>query len=283
MSLIDYIFEVEIQMDRAIQKVQDSRYYIHTNQTKFNKLLEDAIKIFKFCEHEGGSRSITNIEKKAHIMYLRVLLIKHEANKIFKKLSQPNLVDDEINILKKELSKKSIKISEWEKSTFGEIQTYYEDAGLKILEARLNRKKHLVKGLRKITEAILIYERIKYLLKERLEIVEENQVLTEEETIIRDKEQELYNRCNQSLNATIKLKEEISKALSQLKQKGIQQEDLIKISDLTQEYGVDLYDVIVDTFKQDTETKNALIDTLEKIEDIFNQYDNWKEADLTVF
>lgn len=216
-------------------------------------------------------------------MYLRVLLIKHEANKIFKKLSQPNLIDDEINTLKKELSKKSIKISEWEKSTFGEIQTYYEDAGLKILEARLNRKKHLVKGLRKITEAILIYERIKYLLKERLEIVEENQVLTEEETIIRDKEQELYNRCNQSLNATIKLKEEISKALSQLKQKGIQQEDLIKISDLTQEYGVDLYDVIVDTFKQDTETKNALIDTLEKIEDIFNQYDNWKEADLTVF
>ena len=282
-SLIDYIFEVEIQMDRAIQKVQDSRYYIHTNQTKFNKLLEDAIKIFKFCEHEGGSRSITNIEKKAHIMYLRVLLIKHEANKIFKKLSQPNLIDDEINILKKELSKKSIKISEWEKSTFGEIQTYYEDAGLKILEARLNRKKHLVKGLRKITEAILIYERIRYLLKERLEIVEENQVLTEEETIIRDKEQELYNRCNQSLNATIKLKEEISKALSQLKQKGIQQEDLTKISDLTQEYGVNLYDVIVDTFKQDTETKNALIDTLEKIEDIFNKYDNWKEADLTVF
>ncbi|MFW9867230.1 MAG: MFS transporter, partial [Candidatus Thorarchaeota archaeon] len=77
-SLIDYIFEVEIQMDRAIQKVQDSRYYIHTNQAKFNELLEDALKIFKFCEYEGVSRSITNIEKKAHIMYLRVLLINHE-------------------------------------------------------------------------------------------------------------------------------------------------------------------------------------------------------------
>jgi len=44
-----------------------------------------------------------------------------------------------------------------------------------------------------------------------------------------------------------------------------------------------LYDVIVDTFKEDSETKNALIGTLEKIDDIFNQYDNWKEADLTVF
>jgi len=282
-SLIDYIFELEIQMDRAIQKVQDSRYYIHTNQTKFKELLEDALKIFKFCEHEGESRSITNIEKKAHIMYLRVLLLKHETDNIFKKLNQPNLTVDEINLLKRELSKKSIRISEWEKSTFGEIQTYYEDASLKIIEARLNRKKHLIKVLGKISEAIQIYERIKYLLNERLEIVEENQELSEDETIIRDKEQELYDKCIKSLNATIKLKEEIENALNQLKEKGIQQDDLRKISDLTQEYEVDLYDVIVDTFKQDDQTKKALIDTLEKIDDIFNQYDNWKEVDLTVF
>ncbi|MFX1345593.1 MAG: hypothetical protein ACFFAI_10830, partial [Promethearchaeota archaeon] len=228
-------------------------------------------------------RSITNIEKKAHIMYLRVLLIKHETNNIFKKLSQPNLTDNESNLFKRELSKKSIKISEWEKSTFGEIQTYYEDASLKIIEARLNRKKNLIKGLRRISEAIQIYERIKYLLNERLEIVEESQELSEEETVIRDKEQELYDKCIKSLNATIKLKEEIEYALNQLKDKGIQQEDLKKISDLTQEYEVDLYDIIVDTFKQDDQTKNALIDTLEKIDDIFSQYDNWKEVDLTVF
>ncbi len=282
-SLIDYIFELEIQMDRAIQKVQDSRYYIHTNQAKFKELLEDALKIFKFCEHEGESRSITNIEKKAHIMYLRVLLLKHETDNIFKKLNQPNLTVDKMNLLKRELSKNSIRISEWEKSTFGEIQTYYEDASLKIIEARLNRKKHLIKGLGKISEAIQIYERIKYLLNERLEIVEENQELSEDETIIRDKEQELYDKCIKSLNATIKLKEEIEYALNQLKDKGIQQEDLRKISELTQEYEVDLYDVIVDTFKQDDQTKNAIIDTLEKIDDIFNQYDNWKDVDLTVF
>ncbi|MFX0164148.1 MAG: MFS transporter [Candidatus Hodarchaeota archaeon] len=282
-GVIDYIFEVEIQMDRAIQKVQDSRYYIHTNQEKFNELLEDALKIFKFCEHEGESRSITNIEKKAHIMYLRVLLIKHETNNIFKKLNSPDLTESEITRLKKELSKNSIKISEWEKSTFGEIQTYYEDASLKIIEARLNRKKNLIKGLHKISEAIKIYERIKYLLNERLEIIEESQELSEEETIVRDKEQELYDKCIKSLNATIKLKEEIEYALNQLKEKGIQQEDLTKISNLTQEYEVDLYNVIVDTFKQDEQTKNALIDTLEKIDDLFNQYDNWREVDLTVF
>ncbi|MFX1554481.1 MAG: MFS transporter, partial [Promethearchaeota archaeon] len=72
LSLIDYIFEIEIQMDRAIQKVQDSKYYILDDQNKYNKLLDDALTIYKFCEREGVSRSITNIEKKAHIMYLRV-------------------------------------------------------------------------------------------------------------------------------------------------------------------------------------------------------------------
>ena len=282
-SLIDYIFELEIQMDRAIQKVQDSKYYIRTNQDKFNKLLDDALIIFKFCEREGVLRSITNIEKKAHIMHLRVLLIKHETNIIYKNLKNPNLTVNEIDNLIKELSQKYTKISEWEKSTFGEIQTYYEDASLKIIEARLNRKKHLLVGLRKISEAIKIYERVKYLLNERLEIVEEKPELSEDEAIIKDKEQELLNNCVQYLNATTKLKEEIEFTFKQLEQKGIEVEDLRKISDLTQEYNVDLYDIILDTFKQDPLTKYALLDTLETIDDIFKQYDNWKELDQTVF
>ena len=282
-SLIDYIFELEIQIDRAIQKVQDSKYYIQTNQEKFTKLLNDALTIFKFCEREGVSRSITNIEKKAHIMYLRVLLIKHETNNIYNKLRNPTLTAHEINNLKKELNQNYTTISEWEKSTFGEIQTYYEDANLKIIEARLNRKKHLILGLRKISEAIKIYERVKQLLSERLEIVEEKPDLSEDEAIIKDKEQELFNKSAKSLNATTKLKEEIEFTFKQLKQKGIEVEDLRKISDLTQEYNVNLYDIILDTFKQDPLTKYALIDTLEKIDDLFKQYDNWKEVDQKVF
>jgi len=248
LSLIDYIFELEIQMDRAIQKVQDSKYYITNNENKFNKLLEEALKIFKFCEREGVSRSITNIEKKAHIMYLRVLLIKHEANNLFNNLNQPEMTEDENKNMIKELRQIYLRISEWEKSTFGEIQTYYEDAYLKILEARLNRKQHLFKSLRSISESIKIYERVKYLLNERLEIVTEKPKLSEEEAIIRDKELDLFDKCSKSLNATIKLKEEIEITLNQLNEKGVQTEDLLKISDLALEYDVDLYDVIIDTF-----------------------------------
>ncbi|NVM35043.1 MAG: MFS transporter [Candidatus Lokiarchaeota archaeon] len=282
-SLIDYIFELEIQMDRGIQKVQDSKYYIRTDQSKFNQLMNDALKIFKFCEHEGESRSITNIEKKAHILYLRILLVKQETNNIYKQLNNENLTAQEINQRRNELRKIYYRISEYEKSTFGEIQTYYEDAYLKIIEARLNSTNHLIKSLSKIDEAIKIYERVKYLLNERLEIVEEKPDLSEEESIVRDKEQELFDKCSKSLNATIKLREEVENAFSQLKEEDIHMEDLRKISDLTQEYDVDIYDVIVETFQHDKKTKNVLIETLGKIEDIFNQYEKWKETDFKVF
>ncbi|MFW9819283.1 MAG: MFS transporter, partial [Candidatus Thorarchaeota archaeon] len=232
LSLIDYIFELEVQMDRAIQKVQDSKYYLINDINKFNKLLDEAIKIYKFCEREGVSRSITNIEKKAHIMYLRVLLIKHEANVFYNNLNQPDITIEEKKTNTSHLRQIYTKISEWEKSTFGEIQTYYEDAYLKIIEARLNRKQHLFKSLRSISEAIKIYERVKYLLNERLEIVIENPNLSEEETIVRDREQELYDKCSKSLNGTIKLKGEIEDTLDQLNEKGVQIEDLLKLSDL---------------------------------------------------
>ncbi|MDX1797444.1 MAG: hypothetical protein R3255_02230, partial [Candidatus Lokiarchaeia archaeon] len=283
LSLIDYIFELEVQMDRAIQKVQDSKYYLTSDIKKFNKLLDEAINIYKFCEREGESRSITNIEKKAHIMYLRVLLIKHEANIFYNNLNQPDITIEEKKSNTRHLRQIYTKISEWEKSTFGEIQTYYEDAYLKIIEARLNRKQHLFKSLRSISESIKIYERVKYLLNERLEIVVENTNLSEEESIVRDREQELFDKCSKSLNATIKLKGEIENTLDQLNEMGVQTEDLLKLSDLALEYDIDLYNVIIDTFQKDNKTKKALIEALDKIDDIFSLYDEWKETELKVF
>ncbi|MFX1410234.1 MAG: MFS transporter [Promethearchaeota archaeon] len=282
-SLIDYIFELEIQIDRAIQKVQDSKYYILTDIDKYNQLLNDAVTIFKFCEKEGESRSITNIVQKAHIMKLRTLLFLQETNKIYKELDKEDLSISEKEDLQKDLKQIYLRISEGEESTFGMIQTYYEDAYLKILEARLNRKNHLIRGLGNVIEAINIYERVKYLLKERIEIAKEKNNLSEEDSIVLYKEQELLDKCLKSLKATIKLKEEIENAFNQLRVKGISKRDLLKISELTQEFDLDLYDVIVDTFRNDNETKNALIEALNNIDTVFIEYDKWREVDLKVF
>ncbi|MFX0027213.1 MAG: MFS transporter [Candidatus Hermodarchaeota archaeon] len=282
-SLLDYIFELEIQMDRAIQKVQDAKYYILTNPKKFNKLIGEAIIIFNYCEKEGEFRSITNIKQKARELNVKATSIKSMANQIYKILESNDLSQKERRLYNEDLKQIVLKIAEGEKSTFGELQIYYEDANLKIIEARLLRKNNLIKSMVKILDAIKTYERVKNLLNERLEVVNGNSDLSDEDQLVYEKEKDFFVKCSKSLIATHRLKHEFEIIFKQLEENGINKEDLEKISDLTLEFNVNLYNVITDTFGQNKETKKTLKKILDKIDTIFNEYDKWKEAELRVF
>lgn len=159
---------------------------------------------------------------------------------------------------------------------------YYEDAYIKIVEAKLLRNRDLINSMGKINEAIVIYHRVKHLLKERVEDIEKIKLSKEEQKMF-DKEHSLYEKSKNALNATINLKEGIEKIIIQLSEKGIQKEDLMKISDLTLEYQVNLYQVMEDTFGKDNKTRKSIQEVLKKIDQIFDQYDQWKESDLKVF
>jgi MFS family permease len=282
-NLLDFIFELEIQMDRAIQKIQDSKYYILSDTLKFNKLLDEAITILSYCEKEGDFRSITKIEKRAHNMNVRAISIKNMANQIFKILELDDLSAKEFDMLNEDLRQIILMIAEGERSTFGDLQIYYEDAYLKIIEARLLRKNDLIKSKGKILEAIKIYERIKNLLNERLDTILDNSELTEEDKFVYDKEQELLEKCSNALIATYDLKEEFEGIFEKLEEKGIAEKDLKKISELTLEYNINLYKVIVETFGQDKKTKDTILEVLNEIDTIFNEYDKLKELELKVF
>jgi hypothetical protein len=270
-------------MDRATQKVQDSKYYILTDQLKFNKLLEEAIIIFNYCEKEGEYRSITKIEERARKLNVKTDSIKTMANQTFKILNVEDLSAKEIDMLNEDLRQMILKISEGERSTFGDLQIFYEDAYLKIIEARLLRKNDLIKSKGKIQDAIKIYERVRNLLNERLEIIIENTELSEEDKFVNEKERELLKKTSNALIATNTLKNDIEGVFKKLEEKGISEKDLRKISDLTYEYQVNLYDVIVDTFGQDRGTKDIIMKILEEIDTIFNEYDKLKELELKVF
>lgn len=271
-TLIDFIFELEIQLDRAIQKVQDSKYYIKKKRKKFNNLLKDAIRIFEFCEREGISRSMTNIEKKAHILKLKTIMIRQETKNIYRVLDKEKLPANEKKRLEEDLIQIKLKISEFEKSTFMEIQIYLEVAYLKIVEARLLRKTDLIKSLTKLDQAINAYNRINQLLKERLENVDKKES-DEEGLIIYEKEKELFRKSNTSLLTTLKIKEEYQVILNQLEQNGITKEDLSKLSELAEEYNVDIYKIIMETFGKEYATINSIKEILDKIEGIFDHYD----------
>jgi MFS family permease len=285
-TLVDHIFEFEIQMDRAIQKVQDSKYYLESDTEKFNKLLNDAIRIFGWVEREGESRSITNIEKKAGMLKRNALLVKEKANSVYNELRINDLSIQEKDLLYEQLRELKLRIGHLEKSTFGELQIFYEVAYLKIVEARLLRKFDLIKSMVKINEAIDIYHRTKHLLQERLNERDEKDVLSEEESIMYEKEQDLYKKCVKSLKATRKLKVEIDSVFIKLEKIGIHKEDLSKITELTSEYQIDLSSVIIDTLDADRKLKKAITEILQKIEQYFNDYDeSFKHflKDLKVF
>lgn len=282
-NLLDFIFELEIQMDRAIQKIQDSKYYILSDQIKFKKLLDEAILILRYCEKEGEFRSITKIEKRARNLNIKAESIKNMATQIFKILELEDLSAKEIDMLNEDLRQLILKIAEGERSTFGDLQIYYEDAYLKIIEARLLTKNDLLRSRGKILEAIHIYERVRNLLNERLDVILDNSELSEEDKFVYDKEQELLKKCSKALVATNNLKEEIEGIFAKLEEKGITENDLKKISELTVEYNVDLYKVIVDTFGQDKKTKDKILVILSEIDAIFNDYDVLKELELKVF
>jgi len=282
-NLLDFIFELEIQMDRAIQKIQDSKYYILSDQVKFKKLLDEAIAILSYCEKEGEFRSITKIENRARNLNIKAESIKNMASQIFKILELEDLSAKEIDMLNEDLRQLILKIAEGERSTFGDLQIYYEDAYLKIIEARLLTKNDLLKSRGKILEAIHIYERVKNLLNERLDVILDNSELSEEDKFVYDKEQELLKKSSKALVATNNLKEEIEGIFAKLEEKGISENDLKKISELTVEYNVDLYKVIVDTFGQDRKTKDTILAILSEIDAIFNEYDKLKESELKVF
>jgi len=282
-SLLDYIFELEIQMDRAIQKVQDARYYILSKPKKFNALLTDAIKIFNYCEREGKNRSITNIGEKCRKLNVRTKSIKQMADQIFKILKNDDLSAKERDILNEDLRQIDLMIAEGKKSTFGELQIYYEDAYLKIIEARLLRKNDLLKSIYKVIEAIKIYSRVKNLLSERLEVINDNSTLTQDDLTVYEKEKELYRKASKSLKATIELKNDFEGIFAKLEENGITRADLIKISELTYEYDVNISNIILETFGQDKETKNAILRIIKEIDIIFNKYDKWKEVELKVF
>ncbi|MFX0188354.1 MAG: MFS transporter [Candidatus Hodarchaeota archaeon] len=285
-TLVDHIFEFEVQMDRAIQKVQDSKYYLESDTVKFNKLLNDAIRIFSWVEREGESRSITNIEKKAGMLKRNALIVKEKANSVFNELKKIDLSIQEKDLLYEQLRELKLRIGHWEKSTFGELQIFYEVAYLKIVEARLLRKFDLIKSIVKINEAIDIYHRTKHLLQERLNERDGKDILSEEESIMYEKEQDLYKKCVNSLKATRKLKFEIDSVFIKLEKIGIRKEDLSKITELTSEYQIDLSSVIIDTLDSDKKLKKAITEILQKIELYFNNYDeSFKHflKDLKVF
>lgn len=283
-TLIDYIFEVEIQMDRAKQKIHDAKNYIKEDKQQFLTLLNEALDILEKCELLCETRSITNIKSKTQKIKKKTEIVKNDVKTIYKALKDKNLSEEKRKSLNEDLNQIKLWMGEWEKSTFGNIQTYYEDAYLKIIEARLLRKVNLMETLRKIQNAMSIYHRVKHLLSERIDNIDKKKDLSDEDLLVFEKETDLYKKARDALWATVNLKNQIEDVVEKLKENGIKRDELEKISDLTSEYHINFHKVILDTFAEDEAMKKKLESILEEINKSFNEFDELYEIqDLHIF
>ncbi len=284
MTLIDYVFELEIQLDRAIQKIHDTKYYIAEDKTTFFTLLNDAIEILDYCERKGEYRSITDVKFKAEEIKTNALEIKSNVQDIYNQLEKKNLTPYEREHLQKDLEQIKLRIGEFPQSTFGIIQTYYDDAYLKITEAYLMDSSQVFEILDKINSAISIYNRVKSLLNERIEEIGRRSDLTEEDKKALEKERELYNKTKSALLTTVNLKKRIEDLIESLERYGIERENLKKIAKLISEYNLNLRAVLLETFQDDQETQEKLLDAYNTLIKVFKDfYKVFELQDLKVF
>jgi hypothetical protein len=285
MTLIDYVFELEVQLDRAIQKIQDTKYYLKDNRSKSLELLTDAIEILDYCERKGEYRSITDVESKARKLKQKTTELKSNIEDIYSKLTEKDLISSKQEHLRKDLEQTKLYIGEsFPKSTFGIIQTYYEDAYLKITEAYLLDTSQVFDILERIERAIHIYNRVKRLLEERIEDIGRRSDLSDEDNIALEKEKELYRKTKNALWATLNLKNRIEDLIQSLEEQGIERENLKKIADLTTEYNLNLRTVILETFRDDPKTRETLLSAYNNIMEVFKEfYEIYELEELKVF
>jgi len=283
-SLIDYIFELEIQIDRALQKVYDLRFYFESNVKKFISLLNEAIDIFSFCEIRGERRSITNIENKAHILKLKAILLKQDYKKVQKELSKENISQERRKEIEIDKTQLMLSIDEWEISSLGKLKTLYDDGYLWICEARLKRKYDLFAVLLDVKRAIAIYNRVELLLKERIEGYNIQEIeLSEEDKKYLETIESLHDKSMKAKSATQKLEDNMTQILSELDTLGISQKEFKKISAITGEYEADIEQIILDTMQAHKGKQKIVKKLLNKIGLIFDEYDKLREEDFKIF
>ncbi|MHA1898650.1 MAG: MFS transporter, partial [Promethearchaeota archaeon] len=174
LSFLDYIFELEIKLDEGIQLVHDARRLLIRNKKKeaLDKF-KKSIKLFNMIEKTAKNRDMPDLETKAHNLYIKALLLLSDYKNILqreKNMLQENMDQEEIRkIIDADLRSLYDKIKTWwEPSDIGKIETLFETAYYKVLEAKLNRNYSLFETIKHIDDALNILNRVKVMAQYRL-------------------------------------------------------------------------------------------------------------------
>jgi MFS family permease len=257
MSIIDYIFELEISLDGGLQKIYDARLLIPNNLMQALDKISEADKIFENVSTIAENRNMEDVQEKAtklRSMSKEILTDLHEVLRHHR---------DGTSIYQPDMTQIQMKIDEFPRSDLGKIEILYETGYLKVVEARLERKTNDVQALDDLESAIKIFERVEHLIQERLESL----AYEGEEEVPRA----LLAKAKRSGINTIKLRDDLQKVFDELRKAGIEFEDMRKMTALTVEYNVPMQEVLRETL--DAKRAEVIKAMSAEIDAIFAQYD----------
>ena len=262
-SFIDYFFELEIAVDDGIQLIQDAKDTLIKSPKKAEKIIDDAVKKFKFIVAKARKQQVSDIEAKASELMSHALMFKGDLLMLSKNPKIEQL---------KELYQKIDTF--WEESDFGKIEVLYESAYLKVCEARLRRKYNPSESSHILQDAIVVYDRVITLISDRV-IEEGSKKLSEEEEAFQERIHNLLILAQKSRSNTQLLKEKLDNMVENVIGKNISKEELEKMIELTSDFGLKLEEIVMETFEGKTakEVKRLMAD----IDNLFELYDEWQK------
>jgi MFS family permease len=262
MSVIDYIFELEIHIDGALQKVHDTKNLISTNLLQAIDKIEEANKIFSDVEIVATERNMEDVQEKAAKFKDQT----HELLGDLQTVLQGQREGD--SSVYADLTQIQLKIDEFPRSDLGKIEILYDTGYLKVVESRLERKSNDVQAMEDLETAIKTFDRVEMLLNERLE----SQTNEGEEDALRA----LLEKARRSKENTSRLRDNLRKIFEQLSEAGIPYEDMRKMTALAVEYNVPIQEVLDETLAP--EQASIIQKISDEIDAIFKQYDQWEAA-----
>ncbi|WP_457559471.1 MFS transporter [Candidatus Harpocratesius sp.] len=262
MTLIDYIFEINIEIDRAIQTVHDAKNKIVKEPQNALKMIDKAILHLTQIAENASRQKIADLESHSQNLLDRAKLFRDNLKELlelqkFGDLPYLYQLIDET----------------WEKSDFGKIEVLYESGYLKVVEARLNRYYNPIECIEILQDAINIFDKVIRLASDR--VVEEGiKRLTKDEEELQQRIHNLIILAQKSKSNTEVLKDKLNSIIHSLLREDLTMKQLQSVIALTSEYGLKLQDIIEESF--DKRILRRFQRAMNQINNLFRAYDEWQ-------
>lgn len=261
-TFIDYFFEANIELDKAIQTIHDAKSLIVKKPKHAQKMISTAISKLQNVIAKADKQGLTDLELRGKELLDRAVLFQENLDEL---LSVENYSD--LKYLYQLIDET------WEKSDFGKIEVLYESGYLKVVEARLRRNYDPLECIEILQDAIDIFHRVIRLASDRV-IEEGTKKLTPEEENLQSRIDNLIVLAQKSKSNTQILKTKLNSVIETLTIDDISRSQLKTMIGLTSEFGLKLQEIIEDSF--DKRIIRRFNRAMDEINTLFKAYDDWQ-------